>query len=61
MLKTVNMAFIWSKYIVLYIHPVHMILLNRFGTDSNRFGRHVNASKKPQIDSKPIWLKPTCE
>ena len=36
-------------------HPVHMRLSNRFGTDSNRFGRHVNATKKFQIDSKPIW------
>ena len=32
------------------IHPVHMKLLNRFGTDSNQFGRHVNARKNVQTD-----------
>ena len=32
-----------------------MRLSNRFGTDSNRFGRHVNATKRFKIDFKPFW------
>ena len=40
-------------------HPVHMRRSNRLGTNSNRLGRQV--SKMYQIDSKPIWPKPTCE
>ena len=44
-----------------YLHPVHMRLSNRFGTNSNQFGRHVNASKKCQINSKPVWSKPVLE
>ena len=37
-------------------HPVHMTLSNQFGTDSNIFRHHVNATKNFQIDSKPIQL-----
>ena len=48
---------IMNHYIQVYIHLAHMRLSNRFGTDSNRFGRHVNASKSVQIDGKPIWPK----
>ena len=43
------------------MHPVHIRLSNRFKTDSNRFDHPVNASKKAQIDFKPIWPQPTCE